>query len=211
MIIKPEKPVTDSVARIWFDYPAVKALLPEVNDRFRKVVKGLNYFWDGAWIRYITEYSGQAGDRMAELATELLSAGFIVDLPDEVANLVLEGTFEPEPRSWITRATTGRYKGRFRITWLRVADLYEQARRLPGARYSNGAVYVPPERFAEVEDFALEHGCGITKEAQKLFEEASAKLREAVLFSSPASRKRKKTQKQSDPAEIPDELRDEPL
>ena len=136
---------------------------------FIAIVKKLNYKWDGAlWRRKITEYTGNAAERAAELGNKLLLAGYTVCFFDEISkDMAISGTFEPEKDRWVKY-----FDGKLAITWCgRNDNLFSLAKKLPGAKWKNGSVMVSVEFYNEVEDFAETMGFNISKKAQEKIEE----------------------------------------
>ena len=102
-------------------------------------------------------------DRVAELGNKLLNAGFTVRFPDrESMEKAVDATYEPECTRWIKKASDGKLAIRWRG---RNDTLYQAARKLPGAKYFEGAIIVPVERYSEIEDFAETMEFKISKKA----------------------------------------------
>lgn len=136
----------------------------EKDDLFREIVKELGYVWEnGAWRKIISEFTGSSLDRVAELGNKLLNAGFTVRFPDrESMEKAVDATYEPECTRWIKKASDGKLA----IHWRGRNDtLYQAARKLPGAKYFEGAIIVPVERYSEIEDFAETMEFKISKKA----------------------------------------------
>ncbi len=136
---------------------------------FIAIVKKLNYRWDGAlWHRKITEYTGDAAERAAELGNALLLAGYTVCFFDEISkDMAVSGTFNPEKDRWVKY-----FNGKLSITWCgRNDNLFSLAKKLPGAKWKDGSVMVSVEFYNEVEDFAETMGFNISKKAQEKIEE----------------------------------------
>lgn len=144
------------------------------DDDFIKIVKGLNYKWEGVWCKKITEYTGAAESRAAELGNILLSNGFKVQFPDsESKEMAISADFEPENDRWIKYNTE---LEKLAIIWKsRSNTLYENAKKLPGAKWSNGSMKVNVEFYKEVEDFAEIMGFSISKKAREKIEEYKKK------------------------------------
>lgn len=144
------------------------------DDDFIKIVRGLNYKWEGVWCKKITEYTGAADDRAAELGNILLANGFTVQFPDnESKEKAISADFEPENDRWVKYNTE---VDRLAITWKsKNNDLYESAKKLPGARWGSGSMKVKVEFYKEVEDFAETMGFSISKLAREKIEEYKKK------------------------------------
>ena len=136
----------------------------EKDDDFRKIVKDHGYEWSGkAWEKKITEWTEPAGERVAELGNALLNAGFTVRFPDrESMEKAISGEFEKECHRWIRWHA----KKCLSISWKGHNDtVYKAALKISGARYSEGLVLAPVERYCEIEDFASTLGFRFSKKA----------------------------------------------
>lgn len=170
--IKPEDAKTEIAAEIIVKKEEVKVIFPEKNDEFRKVVKYLGYKWDGIWCKKISELTGSAEDRAAELGNKLLNAGFPICIMGEtIRNNAINGVYEEQCNRWILTKISGKYKGRLIIRWAEQDDkLYRVSRRLPGSVWENGTI-VRMEYYKEVEEFAELYGFKFTKATLKAIEE----------------------------------------
>lgn len=170
--VMPENTSTNLVAEIIIkdDEVAVKF---ERNDRFITVVKSLGYEWKGKWKREISETTGTAKDRAAELGNKLLNAGFpIMIFGDKVRNNAIQGVFEPECKRWIYIRGYGQYKDWFAIKWAnRDSNLYNRSRSLPGSKYDSGSVMVRINHYKEVQEFADLYGFKFTSKSKNTIEE----------------------------------------
>lgn len=169
-IIFPEKRQTDSVVTIDFGKDYASASF-EKNEAFRKIVKDLGFTWNGsAWEKEISETTGSAEDRAAELGNKLLNAGFPIRIYDEeIRRKAIEGDFEPEYHRWIYHQ-----KGteKFAIRWKGFDDdLYRKAKSLPGARWNSGFMLVGVEHYDVVEEFAELYGFRFTTAARRMIDE----------------------------------------
>jgi hypothetical protein len=158
----------------------ITADFPERHDGFLEVIKDASYHWTGvAWIRTMTKFTGAAEDRMAELASALLEAGFKVRIHNAVAEAkVLAGEYEPEQTRWLVRnVRPGHdYDGWFRLMWGRNENLYESANSLPGARWRDKMMLVPPAAFGELMDYAGSNGFAVTDAAKEIVREQEAAI-----------------------------------
>lgn len=185
--IRPERPVTETVAEISIVAPAtVRMHFPEHHEGFRGVVKGLGYIWseaDHAWLRRLSvARNGSASDRAIELGHTLLSHGFCVRCFDaDLRAAMAAGTFAPEHTRWITTLIQGEYVGWFALLWGKQEDYYEVARRLRGSRYSAPFVVVPPTSFAYVLDFAERYDFRLTMPAQTIASQAREQREQMVI------------------------------
>lgn len=130
------------------------------DDDYIAVVKGLGYRYDGArkrWRKAITQTTGSAAERAAELGSKLLNAGFAVRIEDpQIRAAAVRGDYEPETARWIDAVPAGgSYAGWLSIAWGRDdRDMYDRARRLRRSRYDHGRVVVPATEWQDVMDFA---------------------------------------------------------
>lgn len=145
------------------------------DDEFRETVKSLGYRWNGeAWEKKITEYTGRAEDRMAELGNKLLACGFTVQFPDKTSmDMAVSGKFSFENDRWVRYSAQ---TGQLSLSWEIKSDaLYDGAKKLPGARWKNGSMKVNIEFYREVEDFAETMGFSISERAREEIERYRAK------------------------------------
>lgn len=180
--VRPEKPITETVAEIRALEDAVEISFPEKRDDFREVVKGMGFRWDdGCWRRKLNKKNGTPQDRAAEAGHVLLAAGFATRIYDEeIRDKAVNGGYEPECTRWVQLRTSDKYNGWLAISWGRDEDFYTAAKRLPGAHWSKPSVVVPPENFGEVLDFAKMYGFKVSDAAQAAIE-AARYAREATL------------------------------
>lgn len=175
--VRPEKPITETVAEIRIQGSVVEISFPERRDDFREIVKGkLNMEWmrgSQSWQRTISLTDGTPIDRAAEAGHRLLAAGFCIRIYDpELRQKAVDGNYEPESTRWIFRRTGGDYDNWFSLSWNRGEDYYEVARRLPGSRWDKPNVVVPSEQFEEVLDFADMYGFSLSPGAEELVAQA---------------------------------------
>ncbi|MCI8337924.1 MAG: hypothetical protein HFH62_04450 [Lachnospiraceae bacterium] len=164
--VRPEEAVKDGVAKIHATEEKVSAHYIKDED-FIAVVKGLGYRWNGgAWQKEITEYTGTAPDRAAELGNALLAAGFTVQFPNrEISDRAVSGDVPQENDRWVKCDPEGES---LLLAWKkRSDDLYQAAKKLPGARWRDGAMRVKAEYYRDVEDFADTMGFNISEAARK--------------------------------------------
>lgn len=174
----PGEPVCGHVAEIAFVPPSLRVRMPVKHEEFRQAMRDAGFSWrDGFWARDLGPRNGDPADRMAETAHRILALGFLARLHDTRARaMALDGSFQPEQKRWVVKATTGPYAGWFRLDWPRDDDFYEAAKRLLGARYHRGHVHVPPGSADEVEDFAERHGFVFSDGARELIDRHRAEI-----------------------------------
>ncbi len=172
--VRPESPVTETIAEIRVLDSAVEISFPERRDDFRETVKGMGYRWDnGCWRRKLLTKNGTPQDRAAEAGHRLLAAGFPVRIYDEAIRAkAIAGDYDSECARWVQLHTGEKYTGWLAITWKRPDDYYGAAKRIAGARWSSPSMVIPPENFDEVLDFAQMHGFQVSQAAQEAIEAA---------------------------------------
>lgn len=178
--VSPEKTVTNSVAEITIK-PDKVIVSFEKNEAFRKIVKELGYRWNGsAWEKKISETTGSAEERAAELGNKLLNAGFpICILDEEVRRKAIEGDFDPECHRWIYHRKNTK---KLAIGWDGWNDtLYKNAKSLPGARWDSGSMLVGVEHYEVVEEFADLYGFRFTTAARRLIDEYKAAVNKITI------------------------------
>lgn len=159
----------DGVVKIKYKDSALSAEYVK-NDDFINIVKGLGYKWNGfSWSKTITEYTGSADDRASELGNKLLLSGFTVQFPStESKEMAVSGAYQPENDRWVKFPV--KYE-KLALCWKNRSDtLYDAAKKLPGARWRDGAMLVDIEFYREVLDFAETMGFSISKKAQEEIE-----------------------------------------
>lgn len=191
MIIRPEKPVSETVAEIWTDGPKVLIKFFERDDDFRETVKDRGFRWDwdrDAWCRKCNQFTGSTQDRAAEIGNLLLLAGFVVEIgDDEIRRRAIAGEYEPEQLRWIAKKIEGKYKNYFAVAWEYGNDeIYKAARAIGGSRWSKPEVVVPSYQFEAVQDLADEYGFNLSPGALELIEEAR-QARDSALIVKPAA------------------------
>lgn len=210
--LRPEMPVTETVATIAIRDNLVTVTFSEKRDDFRKVVKDNAFAWqDGRWVRKTGLTTGAPEDRAAEVAIDLLAAGFVVRVLDDDARAkTVAGEYEPEILRWIAKRTTGEYAGWFSLSWERDAEeVYTAARKVGGSRWAKPNVVIPASQFEAVLDIADEFGFALTPGALALVEAArQAKAAALVVKPAPKSRKGETKQRTAD-GEIDETLRDD--
>lgn len=175
----------------------VSAKYPK-DETFRNVVKGAGFTWNRdreAWEMAITEFTGSAEDRAADVASRLLRAGFAVACTSKkVLEMAVGATFQPKQDLWIRYVVSGPYADWLCI-WLPDArrerdQMYQAARRIRGAVYrsghgANGRIYVPMANHALVEDFAEINGYNFSTAARDAMQEYEAQRINAVAPAEP--------------------------
>lgn len=183
ILIRPETPITRTIARIGLNADRVMVLFPEKREDFRELVKfSLGYEWDGRqWVRQVSGWA-KAANVAAELGHRLLAAGFWVSPPTPgVRDMIVKESFEPEHKRKVMARLSGQYEGWLVLWWARSEDCYDAARRITASHYDKPVVVVPPECYDEVEDFAGQYGFYISPAAQQVINQAREMLNAALL------------------------------
>lgn len=172
--VRPETPVTETVAEIKALDTKIVVSFPEKQESFRLIMRNHGFAWSGsAWVRTLTVTNGSTQDRAAEIGHILLGSGFIVRIYDDSTRaLAISGDYQEEQTSWIKAYTSGSEQGRLCIHWSRNDDYYKAAKRLPTARYVKPDISVAAEQFEQVLDFAKINGFAVSDAAMKIIDAA---------------------------------------
>ena len=211
--IKPESPVTDSVAEIKYTNDVLKVLFPAKNEALISACKAVGMKWNKAnlvWERKLSEMTGTT-DRIIEIGHKLLKIGIPVAIADEsIREKAVSGEYKDECLLWVMNGPDDKLK----ITWSD-GDWYDKAKRLTGAKWysENKGMMVPVSSFREIRDFAECNNFGITAKAElkmKEYEIQLEKVKTVTVSEHKGTEKRDKLKEilqSSD--EIPDDLLDD--
>lgn len=142
----------------------------EKSEKFRQIVKSLNYEWDydlHSWILELTEMTGTADDRIAELGSRLLNAGFAVAIKDEeVRRKAIEADYEPAHRRWIY---TSKSSDHLCLKWPYDDGLYGSLRHIRGSEWCRDAqcMRAPLSSLDQIRDAANVYDFKFTASALK--------------------------------------------
>lgn len=182
--LRPPEPTTEQIAELSIVGSLLCLTFREQNEAFRQLARELRFRWNETEFRRerkITAQTGSVDDRLTEAAYKLLTAGFIVSVPEGTdAERITAGDYADEHTRWVMSRTSGKYAGWFAIQWAYGEELYFKAKALPGARYSKPMVVVPQEYFEEVADFAGLYDFRFSDGAEKLMTEAREKRLQMV-------------------------------
>ena len=212
LILRPAHPCSKSVVMITQSENILKITIDHYDEDLRETAKGLGYIWNSpSWTRRITKFKGPAEDRLVEAAYRLLERNFIVCIPSaEYRQRIEEGDFADERTRWIAHRIKPPYAGRFAVSWGRRENFYDEAKKLPGARYCRKSIVVKKEHFEEVMDFAEMFFFELSDGARELIEEAQQERDQYIRVElKPRRQKAAKTDPKAEKVEILDELRDE--
>lgn len=191
-LLKPTTPLaSQQVAEISCRENCIRITFPAREDAFRDVMVSLGYKWQSPhWKKPLSYRTGSTADRMAEVASAVLAASFMVRLYNtEARDKTISGDYEPEQRRWVGKGVAGQYAGWYAIQWPKSDDLYAPAKRLLGSRYKDGIVYVPPGSTDEVLDFAQHYGFSLSPGATELAAAHRAALARGVVVDAVAKPK----------------------
>lgn len=169
IIMTPESQSHAGVAEIIISNNKVRACY-ELDKDFRAIVKEKGFRWNGSvWVKHCSEYTGSPTDRAAELTNALLLNGFRVMCDESIKVKAENADFEPECKRWLKY---NKEYDLFILRWGWDDELYEQSKKIHGARYNRelGAVTVEVRNWAEVEDFARIHQFKISSSAQSIID-----------------------------------------
>ncbi|MCB6992870.1 hypothetical protein LI177_05145 [bacterium 210820-DFI.6.37] len=207
-ILEPDKKIHPAVVKVKIKGDSVCLYYPK-DDDFRKIVKAKRYSWTGCWSREIDKFSGPLRDRIVEIANVLLNEGFSVEVPGDIAEDAVNGSFADEQTRWIKY---NKKLDRFTVSWHgKNDDLYYKSLKLPGAKWkSPHGITIPLTSFEELEDFAEMESFAISEMAYKVMQELHA-AKETVRprkHEKVEPKDKLKEQLESDIV-IPEDLRDE--
>jgi hypothetical protein len=171
--VYPSNKVTEAVAEIRYTKDKISTSIDHKNEDFINIVKSLGYKYYSKWQRNIDYTAGKVEDRVAELGNKLLNKGFPIMVLDEaVRNNAINGIYEKEHTRWIYIRIRGDYAGCLAIKWQgHNNSLYETAKSIPGAHWSNGYMVLKVMHYKEVQDFADLYNFKFTQKALEAIEE----------------------------------------
>lgn len=208
--IRPENDRGRAAARVILSGRMITVSYPEREKTLLDIVHRYDSSWNGAercheivaWVRPL--------DCAAQLAHDLLSAGFRVIISDEkLRAMAASGGYTP----WTGRVIANlKDRSAFTVRWLDREDWYSAARRIPA--YYKGVrqqVSVSPARWQELQDFAQAHGFEFTSPARRWLDEL-AEIEASILPQpiGPAPEPVEETEPPAATAEVPAHLLDSP-
>lgn len=148
----------------------------EKNENLRQILKKHDFDYDYqkfCWVKKITETTGSAEERAAEIGNAALQNGFAICVYDEkIRQRAINADFTPECTNWVRVRNSEKFKntkyyGWFSIKWQGKNDvLYNAAKRISESRWDCGAMVVPIRQYREILDFAETMRFQITASAQ---------------------------------------------
>lgn len=172
-LAKPQDQETNVVAKISGDENEVK-IVSDKDDNVIETARKMGYKWrDGAWRLTMTGRMGRPEDRIVEAGNRLLNAGVPIEIKKDLLQKAIDGDYKPHVRKWITSDGTS-----LCISWERDLDYYDEAKRLPGARWESGVgMKVKPNYFEEIREFAKLYDFAISEKAKNVLEKAEEKAK----------------------------------
>ena len=179
--VYPENEQTKDIAEICQKGEFVEIKSPK-NDIIIETARAAGYKWDGEkarWCMKVTATRGRVEDRIAEIGNLLLNAGVPICIYDEeVREKAVRGAFEPQKHKWILKSGDEEVQ----IYWrTREHSLYDEAKRLPNAKYREGAMRVPSRYFEEIREFVKLYDLGVSEEADKLLAKEEKTYKEKMV------------------------------
>ncbi|MFA5922345.1 MAG: hypothetical protein WC856_13800 [Methylococcaceae bacterium] len=180
--VRPETPVTETVAEIKALANKITVSFPEKVESFRLIMRNHGFTWSGScWVCELNARNGVPSDRAAEIGHILLGSGFIIRIYDDLTRqLAIDGNYSEEQTRWITAYTSGNEQGRLCISWSRDEDYDKAAKRLPTA-YVKPSISVAVEQFEQVLDFAEINDFSISETAMKVIDAAREAKEHALI------------------------------
>jgi hypothetical protein len=208
-LIRPRQVITETICRIAIDNQIIRLIFPEKLDEFRTIVKKFGYSWQGCWERSFKQ-GIDVIDRAAEIGHELLLIGLCIQVDiEKVKHRIIGANFTPEVFKLIKANRAGVYSGWLTFTYPKDEEWYTEIMKITAAKYADGRIYVPPEHYLEVEDFAEINDFEFTPAAIELVDRAKA-VRAAAIEIIPRRKQPKKSKTKHEPSNsIPSHLRDD--
>lgn len=172
-VASPENKATNVVAEISGDENEVK-IVSDKDENVIEIARKMGYKWrDGAWRLTMTGRMGKPEDRIVETGNRLLSAGVPIKISKDLLKKAIDGDYKPHIRKWITSDGVKLY-----ISWERKLDYYDEAKKIPSARWKSGVgMEVKPDYFEEIREFARLYDFAIFEKAENVLEKAEEKAK----------------------------------
>ena len=180
--VYPENEATKDIAEISYTEKLVEIKSPK-NEIIIDTVRSAGYKWDRdktRWCLKITVTRGHAEDRAAEIGNLLLNEGVPICIYDEeIRGKAIRGDFEPQKYQWILKYGDEEVE----VFWRgRENSLYDEAKRLPHAKYREGVMRIPSRYFEEIREFARIYDLGISKNAEELLAKEEKAYKEKIVI-----------------------------
>lgn len=186
MQIRPNYPVTETIAEISISDPYVYISFLERDENFRALIKDHGFSWGGfdvGWKRRCTIFTGTPLDRAAEISILLLKAGFIISISDDtLKEKILKKEYDPEHKRWIAKRTKGKYADWFVISWEYGNErVYKASRAIAGSRWDRPDVVMPSYQYEAILDLVDQYNFKLSDGAKELIEQARKTKEEALI------------------------------
>ena len=186
MQIRPNNPVTETIAEISISAHDIYISFLEHDDTFRDLIKDHGFRWGGfdvGWKRKCNKLTGSPLDRATEISILLLKAGFIISISDyALKEKILKKEYEPEHKRWIAKRVGGKYQDWFVISWEYGNDkIYKASRAVAGSRWNKPYVVIPPYQFEAILDLVDQYNFRLSDGAKELIEQARKTKEEALI------------------------------
>lgn len=212
--VYPENELTKDIAEIDYTEKTVEIESPK-NEIIIATVKAADYKWDmekHRWCLEVTITRGKAEDRVAEIGNLLLNAGVPVRIYDEnIRRKAVVADFLPQKHQWVLKSNENEVK----IFWRNKRhSLYDEAKRLPHAKYREGTMRVLSRYFAEIREFVKLYDLGVSEAADALLTKEEQAYKEKITVApQKAARESKKGEKLKEilagSRDVLEDLRDE--
>ncbi|MGI6117852.1 MAG: hypothetical protein ACOYBC_05625 [Bilifractor sp.] len=168
-VLSPENKTSDTMVTVTFTENSVSVESPK-DYMVIEIVKENGYRWNGNfWNLQIYLQTGKAEDRAAEIANKMLSAGFQVTVPTQIADAAVSGNYEPRCTRWISSYTDDH--DHVYVSWGKDDDMYNTVKELSGSKWVRGrGMRIPASSADEIEEFAETYGFRISAGALKQIE-----------------------------------------
>lgn len=176
-LINSENPITSTIAHVRKQDEFLVVVFEEKNEKFRNVIKSKEFKYDsnGKWKRKIGKFNGPFEDRFIEICYKLLKSGFNISVEnDDYIEKIQKADFKKEQKYWITTFVKGQYKDHFCVNFFYDDGMYNESKKLTGARYVKPDMSVPYTSWEEVIDFAEINGYSFSEMALELVEKGKS-------------------------------------
>lgn len=175
-IIKPNKIKHSGIVKIQYDGDHQIRVMGVWNQDLKEMIRQLHdYMWSNNnqfYYRNIDNKSGAVSDRIAELGSCLLSAGYVVSVDDRAAyEKIKSGDYEPEWRRWVDIDNNGQLKIVFDYN---DDEAYHIMRETLGkeVRKYDRQWAISPEHYMLIDELIKLHDFKITDAARSAIENA---------------------------------------
>lgn len=191
--ICPEDSTSELPVEILHENNSIKVKYPIKNETLREIVKDLGLTWATThWNKTLSITDEKPQDRIAELGSHLLNAGFPVIIWDHKTRTnAITANYQPLHTRWIN---ADKERQKFLIKWKYGEDYYREAKRITRSRYSKPYIEVPEDHYEEVQDFAEQYDFKLSPSAFTLIQQQE-KAKAKRLKAHPQAPKTNETEK----------------